>query len=355
MLSNVPFCLETKLVWKFPAEPYLLYVMKPSAPISRRSALSISTAGLLSATGLPVLAQDKPAGRRPLPMSTIFKGESKFNKIVKKALAEKWQQLPMGERIIKFAREIHGTPYKSFTLEIDDKIESPSVNLDGVDCWTFFEMSLGLARMVGYEKSSYAPSDLLRQIEVTRYRSGKCGGNYLERIHYLAEWFFENDARGTIDHITDSFGNSKKFSGRKIQEMTVLWKGYRYLRENPELRAPMKKWEDYVAAMPATYVPKDKVAGIESKLQNGDVIGIATVHDGGFCSHVGLAIRTNDKVMRLMHASTNYKKVVIDKSISGYLNSFKSHAGIIIGRPLEVSETVTDDATYKSNLKKLIG
>ena len=288
-------------------------------------------------------------------MSTIFKGEATFKKIVKKATDENWKALAIGDRIIKFARELHGKPYKSFTLEIDNKIESPSVNFDGVDCWTFFEMSLGLARMIGYERSEYTPSDLLREIEFTRYRAGYCGGNYLERIHYLAEWYFENDARGTIDHITDSFGNSKKISGRKVQEMTVLWKSYRYLKNNPELRTPMKKWENYVANMPVSYVPKDKVAAIEPKLKDGDVIGIATVHDGGFCSHVGLAVRTNDGVMRLMHASTNYKKVVIDKSISGYLNSFKSHAGIIIGRPLEVSETVTDSKTYKANLKKLIG
>lgn len=288
-------------------------------------------------------------------MSTIFKGEATFKKIVKKATDENWKALAIGDRIIKFARELHGKPYKSFTLEIDNKIESPSVNFDGVDCWTFFEMSLGLARMIGYERSEYTPSDLLREIEFTRYRAGYCGGNYLERIHYLAEWYFENDARGTIDHITDSFGNSKKISGRKVQEMTVLWKSYRYLKNNPELRTPMKKWENYVANMPVSYVPKDKVAAIEPKLKDGDVIGIATVHDGGFCSHVGLAVRTNDGVMRLMHASTNYKKVVIDKSISGYLNSFKSHAGIIIGRPLEVSETVTDSKIYKANLKKLIG
>jgi len=43
--------------------------------------------------------------------------------------------------------------------------------------------------------------------------------------------------------------------------------------------------------------------------------------------------------------------VVIDKSVSGYLNSFRSHAGIIVGRPLEVNETVTDRDQYKKNLK----
>ena len=55
-----------------------------------------------------------------------------------------------------------------------------------------------------------------------------------------------------------------------------------------------------------------------------------------------------------MHASRNYKKVVIDKSISGYLSDFSSHAGILVGRPLEVSKTVTDKAQYEANLKRLL-
>lgn len=303
-------------------------------------------------------AEDEPAiaraPERPLPLDRTFNGEKKFDSMVRKALEENWRALPIGERIAKFAKELHHVPYQSFTLEIDDHIESPSANLEGLDCWTFFEICLGMARMIGIEKADYTPDDLLDQIQLTRYRGGECSGDYLERIHYLAEWYFENDARGTIDDITRTFPGVKKISGRKIQEMTVLWKSYRYLRNNPELRDPMKTWEAYVAAMPVYYLPKDKVAAVENQIQDGDIIGIVTNQQGGFCSHVGIAYRTNDGVMRLMHASTNYKKVVIDKSISGYLNSFKYHAGILIGRPLEIAETVTDDATYQANLKALL-
>lgn len=295
------------------------------------------------------------AKKRDLPKSLIFKGETRFRKIVKKAQEENWRKLPIGDRIIRCARELHGLPYENFTLEIHDHIESPSVNLEGLDCWTFFEQSLGLARMIATEKTLYTPEDLLREIEFTRYRGGKCSGNYLERIHYLAEWFFENDARGTCRHLTPTLPGADRIRDRKISEMTVLWKSYRYLKNNPELRAPMKKWEDHVADLPVYHIPKSKVSGIESKLQNGDVIGIATRHDGGYCSHVGLAIRTDDGVTRFMHASRNYRKVVIDKSISGYLNDFSSHAGILVGRPLEVDQTVTDDSQYHENLNRLIG
>ena len=329
--------------------------------ISRRSCLALGSAALFSSPARAQLNSEleskapQAAMKRPLPMSTIFKGESRFKTIVEKAQKEDWIELPMNERIIKCAYELRGLPYENFTLEIDDHIESPSVNLDGLDCWTFFEQCLGMARMLGTEKSQYSPEDLLREIQFTRYRGGKCSGNYLERIHYLAEWFIDNDARGTCDYITPGLEGAEQIHGRKISEMTILWKSYRYLKNNPELRAPMKETEDRVAAMPVHYIPKSKVAALEPQLKNGDVIGIATKYHGGYCSHVGLISRTDDGVARFMHASRDHRKVVVDKSISGYLNDYKKHAGMIVGRPLELSETVTDAAQYKANLTKLVG
>ncbi len=324
--------------------------MSHHPPLSRRRILSSLSLTGVGAFVPPALSQSK----RELPLSTRFVGEAKFQSIVKKAVAEKWHAIPIGERVIKVARELHGTPYENFTLEIDNHIEAPSANFDGLDCWTFFEISLGIARMLSDQRSSYDSHDLLREIQFTRYRGGICTGNYLERIHYLAEWFFENDARGTCRHITGDLPGAASITGRRISEMTVLWKHYRYLKNNPELRAPMGKLELEIAKLPVQYIPTGKVAAIEPKLQNGDVIGIATKHHGGFCSHVGLAIRTDDGVMRLMHASRDYRKVVIDKSISGYLKKYSKHAGIIVGRPLPVSETVTDKEQYLRNLRALV-
>lgn len=322
---------------------------------TRRSALPPLLCGALGFPALAASGADASARERRLPMATIFKGEKKFQAMVKKAKREDWRELPIGDRMVRFGLELRGTPYESFTLEIDDHIESPSVNFVGVDCWTFFETCLGLARMIDSKQMRYTPADLLREIERTRYRGGRCTGNYLERIHYLAEWFIENDARGTCRYITPGLDGARRIHGRKISEMTTLWKSYRYLRENPDLRAPMKKWENYVQDMPVHYIPTANVAAIEPKLQNGDVIGIATKYDGGFCSHVGMCIRTKDGVARFMHASRDYKKVVIDDSVSGYLKRYSKHAGILVGRPLEVGETVTDEAVYRANLKKLIG
>ncbi len=320
--------------------------------VSRRTCLAWAGFALATRGGAE---EEAAAAKRLLPMKTIFKGEERFNRIVQKAIDEKWGTLKIGDRIIKVAKELEGLPYENFTLEIDDHIESPSANLNALDCWTFFEQCLGFARMLGIAKESYTADDLLRQIEFTRYRGGRCTGDYLERIHYLAEWFFDNDARGTCRYLAPTLPGAERILNRKVSEMTTLWKSYRYLRNNPELRPPMKETEERVEKLPVFHVPKAKVAAIEPLLQDGDVIGIATKYDGAFCSHVGLIHRTDDGVARFMHASRNYKKVVVDKSVSGYLDDFSAHAGILVGRPLELSETVLDEAVYQSNLKKLLG
>jgi hypothetical protein len=266
-----------------------------------------------------------------LPLNTTFKGISQFQRMSKMAVREHWGKLPIDQRMARVAKELEGTPYKSYTLEIDNRIESPSVNFQGMDCWTFFETCLGFCRMLETPKSNYQPQDLLRQIEWTRYRGGRCRGNYLDRLHYLAEWFADNDKRKTIRDITRSFPNVRMHN--KCQEMSILWKSYRYLKHNPNLRKGMAKHEARITRMPVYMIPKNKVAGIEHKLKNGDIIGIASKYDGGYCSHVGIIIKDKQGRAHFMHASTTYHKVVIDTTISQYLKKFDKHAGILVARP----------------------
>src|SRR6478609_10228252 len=90
------------------------------------------------------------AGPR-LPLSTVFQGDTKFYATVAKAERENWRALPLGERTIRVARELVGTPYVNYSLEIDDRIESPVPNLRAMDCWTYYVKSLALARMLRFK------------------------------------------------------------------------------------------------------------------------------------------------------------------------------------------------------------
>src|SRR4051794_21253349 len=131
-------------------------------------------------------------GAVTLPMRTVFKGQDRFEQLVVRARAENWKSLPIGERTATVGQAMLGTPYKSFTLEIDNRVEAPSVNLNGQDCWTFFENSLAFARMLDEPQDNWSPETMLSKIELDRYRGGECTGEYLSRLHYLEDWLYDN-------------------------------------------------------------------------------------------------------------------------------------------------------------------
>jgi hypothetical protein len=271
-----------------------------------------------------------------LPFGTVFKGQDQFNRLVAKAKAGNWKALPIGERTAAVGQALVGTRYKHFTLEIDNRIESPSVNFQGMDCWTFFEIALGFARMLNEPESNWTPESLLHYIEMDRYRGGECTGDYLSRLHYLEDWLYDNNRRGLVEDLTRNLG------GRSVphsaREMSTGWRHYRYLAANRSLLGPLARMEANVSSRPLYEIPKSKVAGIESKLRSGDIIGVISRERNGLHStaHVGLALRTSDGVLHFMHASSpsNYGRVVVDSQLSKYLYRYGSDSGILVARPL---------------------
>src|SRR5438067_8478123 len=145
-------------------------------------------------------------GAVTLPMRTVFKGQDRFQQLVVRAKVENWKALPIGERTAAVGQAMVNTPYRSYTLEIDNRIESPSVNFKGLDCWTFFEIAVSFARMLDEPEANWTPSTLLHHIELDRYRSGECTGDYLSRLHYLEDWLYDNSRRGLIQDLTRTLG-----------------------------------------------------------------------------------------------------------------------------------------------------
>src|SRR5437588_6888237 len=271
-----------------------------------------------------------------LPFNAVFKGQDQFNRLVSKAKAGNWKGLPIGERTAVVGQALVGTRYKHFTLEIDNRIESPSVNFQGMDCWTFFEIALSFARMLNEPESNWTPEQLLHYIELDRYRSGQCSGEYLSRLHYLEDWLADNDRRGLVEDLTRSLGGTSV--AHSAREMTVGWRHYRYLAHNQSLLGPLAQMEARVSSRPLYQIPKSRVASIEGKLRSGDIIGIIS-RDGRSLystSHVGLAVRVADGSLPFRPASSprNYGHVVIDSTLSSYLKKYRTDSGILIARPL---------------------
>jgi hypothetical protein len=285
---------------------------------------------------LPVAAQHTVSPPSPvrLPMGTVFKGEAKFRALVQQAEKENWRQLPLGARTIRAARAMVGTPYVNYTLEVHDKIESPVVNFGGMDCWTYYENALAFARMLRYKPGPYTPQDMLHMVEVERYRGGVCNGGYLSRMHHLEEVFWDNERRGLAKNITPRIPGAVRLH-RQIREMTVQWKSYRYLRNNPSLLPEMGRIEARVSNLPVWHIPKKNVRGIEGYLQDGDVCAITYNGTGGYTSHVGLIVKLQGRAY-FTHATSDRDKgrmTIIDRPITDYLNHGSKHAGIVVLRP----------------------
>jgi cell wall-associated NlpC family hydrolase len=271
-----------------------------------------------------------------LPFDTVFQGRERFQAVSQAALPKlpALRALPVGERVAWFGQLLVGTPYKGGTLEIHDHIEAASCNLNGLDCWTFFESALAFARLCHLPAEKWTPHSLLQHLETDRYWQGRCTGSYLSRLHYLEDWASDNDRRGLVEDLTRSLGGIGVPNAAR--EMTVNARHYRYMKASAKNREGIAQLEARLRKQPLYMIPKSKVPGIEPKLQNGDIIGIISRDGSAYgTSHVGIALRQKG-VLRFMHASAprNHGKVVVDSRLSDYLNRFKSHAGILVARPV---------------------
>ena len=313
--------------WK---SPLLDLIKNPHSVVRDMRGLKIAVFVLFGSCAMAIASESR------LPFNTMFKGRDNFERLVAKAKSENWPALPIGERTAAVGQALVGTRYKHFTLEIDNRIEAPSVNFKGVDCWTFFEISLAFARMLEEPEGNWTPETLLRYIETDRYRGGQCTGEYLSRLHYLEDWLADNDRRGLVNDLTPELGGVSV--SHAAREMSLGWKHYRYLKANRSLLKPLAQMEERVSSRPLYQIPKGRVSGVESKLRSGDVIGIISRdrHGNYSTSHVGLALRTSDGVLHFMHASApnNYGKVVVDARLSSYLARYRSDSGILVARPL---------------------
>jgi hypothetical protein len=94
------------------------------------------------------------------------------------------------------------------------------------------------------------------------------------------------------------------------------------------------KNEKIINKKPLSQIEKSKVASIENKIIEGDLIAMTSTIEGLDCNHVGIAILINGRI-HLLHASSSLKKVVIsEKPLADYLEGVKKDAGIMVLRVL---------------------
>jgi len=251
---------------------------------------------------------------------------SKFQLAVSKNLAEK----PIGDILVEIGKSFIGTDYLAHGLEKDGD-EQLVINLAGLDCTTFLENALVLARCVKTGKTSF--ENYMNELQLIRYRDGVID-EYPSRLHYFSDWIFDNAKKGIIKDVTKDVGGEKiKF---KINYMSTHPESYKQLKDNPDFIPIIKEQEKEISCRKYYFIPKDELAAKEDSIQNGDFIAITTTVEGLDIGHVGIAVEMDDGRIHLMHAPTvNTQVHITDQPLSDYLMKYKRHSGVIVLRANE--------------------
>ncbi len=244
------------------------------------------------------------------------------------AKAQQLSALPVGEAVAAFGQHFLGTPYVGHTLEAPGD-EHLVVNLREFDCMTFVENMFALARCV---KSGERGFDAFqKQLTTIRYRSGVIDG-YPSRLHYFSDWVKDNVQKGIVEDLTRRLGG--KSYKKAITFMTAHTESYRQL-ERKDFVQRVAKREKVLSREHHYYIPSNRIARIQDRLQNGDLIGTTTSMKGMDVSHTGMVLR-QDTVVRFMHAPLSGNKVLVSEgSLAEYVTGIPSHTGIVVVRPLE--------------------
>src|SRR5215470_11272188 len=153
--------------------------------------------GFLTSMGAALAAGGVLSSTRPLESAggtdpSAFEGREVFDRLVTQARERRWSELPIGARIGAIGMALRHTPYVASTLELYDDREVCSVDFRGLDCVTFFELALAFARVL--KRGEPTPGALLTEVTFLRYRGGQLT-DYASRLHYLTDWFFDNQAK----------------------------------------------------------------------------------------------------------------------------------------------------------------
>ncbi len=234
---------------------------------------------------------------------------------------------PINEIVEQVGLSFIGTDYQAHTLEATD-MESLIVNLKVLDCYTFVEATVALARCIKNNDTSF--NAFLKEIENLRYRNGIIKG-YSSRLHYFSDWIYEMQRRGIGVDVTEEIGGIPY--NKKINFMSTHTKSYKQLAGNKKLTDSIAVIENEISLREYFYIPQNMIEQIEDKIKSGDIIGITTNIPGLDISHTGIALKGKDGRIYLLHAPDVGKKVEISKlPLAEYIGSHSKQTGVMVLR-----------------------
>lgn len=250
-----------------------------------------------------------------------------FAEKIRLARDERLDTLPIGAIIVRIGTSFLGTKYTPGTLEPEGP-ERLVINLAELDCVTYIENVLALARIVRAETPTWEA--FIGELERIRYRGGDLDG-YASRLHYFSEWIDDNERLGLVRNVTQDLGGVAL--AEPIDFMSTHVESYRQLSDSATLRQ-IREMEARLTEQPRWYIPESALPGVMSRLQSGDIIAATSSIQGLDVAHTGIAVRREDGVY-LMHAplvgeDVQMSEVPIDQRIA----RIGGQDGIMVARPL---------------------
>jgi hypothetical protein len=238
------------------------------------------------------------------------------------------RNLEAGDLVLKIGRFFLETPYVANTLEVGDS-EKMVINLRELDCTTFAENCLALARTLKIKNPGF--EDFVSQLHFIRYRDGKRNG-YPSRLHYFSDWIYNNDQKKTVKSVAQQIAHT--LLPNQVNFMSTHPDIYQALHNKKELIGIIAKQETMISNRMTWFIPETRIAVVENKLQDGDILGITTNIEGLDISHVVIAVRFNGRI-HFIHASSKEMKVMIsEETLEEYLLKSKMASGIMVARPI---------------------
>ena len=249
-----------------------------------------------------------------------------FEEKMQLARTERLDTLPIGSIMVQLGESFLGTKYTPGTLEVEP--ERLVINLEELDCVTYVENVLAMARIVRAGTPTWdAYVDELRRI---RYRGGELDG-YASRLHYFSEWISDNARLGLVRNVTRDLGGVPLTE--TINFMTTHRESYRQLADSTIFRQ-IARMEERLADEPRWWIPEQALSGVMPRLENGDIIAATSSIDGLDIAHTGLAVVREDGVY-LMHAPLVGANVQMSETpIDQRVRRIEGQDGIMVARPL---------------------
>ena len=251
--------------------------------------------------------------------------ERLFASIQVQAAEDNWQALPYGELVQRVGEALIGQPYVAGLLD-EPESETLVVTLRAFDCVLYIENVLALAEGIATGDTSYgAYAEAVRRM---RYRDGQMGA-YCSRLHYFSDWIRDNEARGTVQNVTQSVGGEA--FDKRITFMSEHRDAYPKLVADTTY-ACIVDMEADLAGVDLFYIPQARISEAYALLQPGDIIATATSIGGLDVTHTGFVHKTAEHT-GFMHASLSSEEVKISDDLQSYVRGIPSQIGVVVARP----------------------